>query len=182
MIESDLWMTAAIANDLGRVSPKTDESGYRLWRRSSFNLYRGVVAIEKPKTWSNVAELQAEVRTIVEREFRPQRNWFRGFAFGAFLMTPGFPGDAEHLPECIDIYNRFRGVWQWVVYVATEQRLACAIHTWSEGYLSPTLRRLVGAIEVSGTPCPTFVRDKGPIFNFAAAIGRQPAADFRREL
>jgi hypothetical protein len=178
MNDSESWMAVAVADDLKHSDSRFGEANYRLWRRSSLNMYRGIVAVDKKNSWSNVGDLRIEVQEIVSREFRPKWNWLRGFAFGTCLTAPAFPRDAECLPECIDIYNRFGGVWQWLVYVAREQRLACAIHTWSEGYLSPTLRRLVGAIEESGIPCPTFVRDKGPIFGFAAAIGRQPLSDF----
>jgi hypothetical protein len=178
MNDLQTWINTAVANALVQVEPRAADGGYHLWRYSSFNTYRGVIELEK-STPTKVADLETEIRGIVAKEFRPKRSWLRGFAFGACVAAPLFPRDAERLPDCIDIYNRFGGVWQWLVYVAMDQRLACAIHTWSEGYLSPVLRRLVGEIEASGISCPTFVRKKGPIFGFAEAIGRQPLQDFR---
>lgn len=181
MIHYKPWLDTAVARDLTEVSPHTTDLDCRLWRYSTFNRYRGVIELANEAV-PKVADLETEIRGIVANEFRPRWTWLRGFVFGACVVAPLFPRDVDRLPDCIDIYNRFSGVWQWLVYIASDQRLACAIHTWSEGYLSPTLRRLVGEIEAAGVPCPTFVRKKGPIFGFAEAIGRQPLPDFRRPM
>ncbi len=154
---------------VGRLLPKRSAhppANYHLWERKTWNLHRGVIYLECAGS-SSAEDIHQSVRGVVASEFDLKWEWLRGFAFGACVRMSGIPADLHLLENCIDVRNRSRGVFQWLVFFSDEPAVAVGIHTWIEGYLSPVYHSIVGILRDAEIPCETFVRDQGAFFRFA---------------
>lgn len=171
----------AVQADLFKIAPKSPGSAHVLWEYKTWNLHRGVIYLDRSEPFSSARDVEQQLRQIVASEYRLGWAWLRGFAFGACVHAPNLPPDAAVLEKCIDTYNRLKGVFQWLVYVSDSPRVAFGVHTWIEGYLSKTYRRLLQQVILSGLACPSFVRDKGNFFAFAQKIGSPPMRDFEQD-
>lgn len=171
----------AIGSDLRDMRAKSGEGAYHLWEHRTWNVHRGVVFLEQREPFASSQEVEDRLRSVVRDEFPLGWTWLRGFAFGACVKAPSLPTDGEKLEQIIDIRNRIKGVFQWLVYHSASPSVAFGIHTWTEGYLSPTYRRILEAIREGGTECQGFVRDKGLFFEFTQKMARARMEEFKDE-
>lgn len=144
----------------------------RFWEYKDRNMHRGIVDFE-PSMQLSRAQIESDVSKQVAGAYSP--TWARGFAFGTVLQfeqTPGFPLQA--LAECVDGYNKSKGVWQWVIVVDHERRAAYAVHMWMQGSLHPMFDKTVNNLSALGyqvsrdyLPKPGLFRGIDSYLNFA---------------
>jgi hypothetical protein len=171
----------AVQPELMPVSVKTSvpSTVLRIWERRTLNSHRAVLYLDKQTPFHNAAEVQKTLRELVASQLNLRWIWLRGFSYGAFIHVPSLPDDVEALEKCVDIYGNNKGTLQWLIFVSDTPAIAFGIHTWAEVKLSTTYKSAIAAIERSGLPFHTFVRDKGAFFNFVTKLKQNPLPDFK---
>lgn len=168
----------AIKSDLRSIDSRRANSNYRLWEHKTLNIHRGVILLHAADA-HDASTLLNEIRAIVAEEFSHWLSWLRGFGYGVVISAKAFPRDAVTLVNVVDTYNQWRGVFQWLVYIADDPRQGFGLHMWAEGYLSPAYTRIVERLRARGIDCPSFVRDKGAYFAFLESMGKLGAPTFK---
>lgn len=108
-------------------------NAWRLWELKNANMHRGIIIYE-PSHDLAFQQIEALVRELVVNRYKP--TWIRGFGFGVviqFNIAPNF--ELRDFINCIDSYNKNKGVFQWVVAVDHENKKIFAAHMWLHGAL-----------------------------------------------
>ncbi len=111
----------------------------RFWEYKDRNMHRGIIDFAVPVSASR-QQIEFDVRNEAVAKYAP--TWARGFAFGAviqFYQSPSF--ELEEFAQCVDGYNKSKGVWQWVVAIDHERQVAFAGHMWMIGSLHPMFEK-----------------------------------------
>ena len=138
------------------------------WEHKTWNMHRGVILWKPKSRIESASEIISQVRDQTRSIYK--MSWWKGFAFGAIVILPEPPNDLEKLEEAIDIYNRPKGVWQWVILVTEDPHAALGIHTWIEGYLSLTCRDVMAHYERLGIKVGLFKKKKSGLMNFLTFV------------
>ena len=144
------------------------EPGWSFWELRNLNMHRVIGLLRPELAPGSVADLEAQVRGAVGRNFK--RAWWRGLAFGIVVqVSPGAwtPADLEPM---VDIRERHSGVLQWVLIAAPDGRSAVGVHTWEQVYLSRVYRETVQALAAAGCQVATAVKGTDGLLTFLTSV------------
>lgn len=106
---------------------------WRLWELKNPNMHRGIIVYEPPHE-QGMQHIESLIRQLVVDEYKP--SWNKGFGFGVvmqFNSTPIF--EINDFINCVDSYNKNKGVLQWIVAIDHVNKKIFAVHMWSQGAL-----------------------------------------------
>lgn len=158
------------------LRPRADlrEPGWTFWELRNVNMQRVVGLVTEHRPFANAHDLDAEIRDVVSRYFKPA--WWRGMAYGIVADVPSITLSLDDLKVTVDIYNNAKGTSQWVVLVSKDARAAVGVHTWLESYMSPVYRNILQALSNAGVRVATAQRDKDGLMKFLTGVADAEAA------
>ncbi|HKD47357.1 MAG TPA: hypothetical protein VKB67_06700 [Rhizomicrobium sp.] len=178
MSQSDL--SNAISDSAGRLGlgARTDlhEPGWTFWELRTLNRHRMVGFLSDYRKSTDTQDLESEIRSAVSRDFK--RAWWRGFAYGIVAELQVISCSAKDLEGLVDIYESRKGVLQWVILIASDDRAAVGVHTWMETYLSPVYRDVLQTLAIAGYHLTTAVRQKDGLLNFLTGVAETRGVAF----
>lgn len=166
---------AAVRRGL-RLRDDLREPGWSFWELRTLNMHRVVGLLEGNRTFADVADLEAEIRAAIARNFT--RAWWRGLAYGVVVEvgpTAWGPGDLE---PPIDIHENRTGVLQWLVLAVSGDHRAAGVHTWEQVFLSPVYRETVEALTANGYQVTTAVKGKDGLLRFLTGVSELQGVSF----
>lgn len=152
-----------------RLRPRTDrrEPGWTFWELRTLNMHRVVGLVTEHRQFADARDLEAEIREVVSRNFKCA--WWRGMAYGIVADVPAITLSLDDLKVLVDVRDNAKGTLQRVILVTTEARVALAVHTWMEAYLSPMYRDILQALAETGCQVASARREKDGLMKFLTA-------------
>lgn len=131
------------------------EGRLQAWEFKSSNMHRGILVYHATEFQAS-CDVEKLIRAAVLDLYKP--SWNRGFAFGVLVQ---FDAAAHHrladFDLAIDSFSNSKGVWQWIIAVDTETKVAHARHMWMEGYLHGHFMNTVSKLTLDGfSVTPTY--------------------------
>ncbi len=137
-----------------RLVPFQRKGEWELWEHKTFNLHRGGLVwrpgTKKPSREDAVNTVREKVRASFPI------SWWRGFAFGMLLETPGALGLGETCASAVDRWRNAKGAWTWVLLADPVAQAATGVHTWQKGYLTSVYTGLIRQYESEGWDVDSF--------------------------
>jgi hypothetical protein len=171
---NDLGVDQVLGRQLRMRAADADE--WRIWEYKTLNIHRGVLCWRPRHSVANTSSLIEAIRQKTQESFRAA--WWRGFGFGVVVECPIIPADIGELASAIDTRANGRETWQWTVIIGAENQVAFGVHTWKEGYLSPTHRGLLAYLETIGYHVGSFKKEKDKLMQFIATIAKLKGVEF----
>ncbi|HKX18934.1 MAG TPA: hypothetical protein VJT33_13060 [bacterium] len=158
------------------LRPRADlrEPGWTFWELRNLNMQRVVGLVNEPRPFADAHDLDAEIRGVVFRYFKPA--WWRGMAYGIVADVPSITLSLDDLKVTVDIYNNAKGTSQWLVLVSDDSGTAVGVHTWLESYLSPVYRNILQALSDAGYRIASVRREKDGLMKFLTGVADAEAA------
>ncbi|MGO9178977.1 MAG: hypothetical protein ACLQHS_06860 [Candidatus Limnocylindrales bacterium] len=170
-------IVAAAASQKGlRLRDDLHDTGWAFWELRSLNMHRVVGLLKEYRSFADVRDLEGEIRGSIARNFH--RSWWRGLAYGVVAQMAPTSWTPDDLTALVDIYENRKGVLQWVVLVATDNRSAVGVHTWEQVYLSPVYRETLEALSAAGYRAATAVKGKDGLLKVLTGVSEQKGVSF----
>jgi len=150
------------------------ELGWTFWELRNLNMQRVVGLMSEYRQFANAHELETEIRGVVFRYFRPA--WWRGMAYGVVATVPAISLTLDDLKVLVDVRANPRGTLQWVILVTDEARVALAVHTWLESFMSPAYRDILQVLSAAGYRVASARREKDGLMKFLTGVADAEAA------
>jgi hypothetical protein len=134
----------------------------------NLNMHRVVGLLGAHQPFADAGDLEAAIRGAIARNFK--RAWWRGLAYGVVAEVAATSWSPDDLKGMVDIYENSKGVLQWVILTAVDDRAAIAVHTWMESYLSPVYRDTLAGLTAVGYGVTTAVKGKDGLLKFLTGV------------
>jgi hypothetical protein len=138
-----------VTDGMHAIDVADDEGRLWAWEFKSSSMHRGILVYRATESQAS-CDVEKLIRVAVLDLYKP--GWNRGFAFGVLVQ---FDATAHHrqladFDLAIDAFNNSKGVWQWIIAVDTETKVARARHMWMEGSLHGHFKNSVSKLTLGG--------------------------------